>query len=261
MFKSIGYSSSGDYSPRAAYSPRAPAPRQTVIEQQAPRESTQPQKKRQKGHLTASVGKERALSVERIYRIDNELLGYNLNGHKVLLRVPQNDRQFDHFISLPFTKGVTERETGRTMLILGSNAHHVEAMQYQFDGVLWTKNDEEDVKQFGNTIRWINVGNTKQGFIGIDYNPRAPQDAGVARTPEDIQFLTNALLQYGYDSKKRLFLLKPPYIQERPEGKVLRKERLECLADITKADAGRLTKLLRDKTYDIEVEEAREKTA
>jgi hypothetical protein len=130
-------------------------------------------------------------------------------------------------------------------------------MQGQFEGVLWTKKDEEEIKKFGDTIRWINVGDTKNGFLGVDYNPQAPADAGVARTPEDIQFLSNTLLNYGYDSKKRLFLLKPPYIQERPEGKALRKDGLEHLTQIAKADTGRLARLLRDKAFDIEVEQTR----
>ncbi|MEK6825682.1 MAG: hypothetical protein AABY00_02765 [Nanoarchaeota archaeon] len=248
VFKSIGYNSSGDYSPRPAYTP-PPQP--------TPSSSYQTQQKSQQGKLIASVGRERILSVERIYNIDNDLLGYNLSGGKVLLRVPKNDKKFDHFISLPFTKGVTERETGRTMLILGSNAHHVEAMQSQFEGVLWTKNDEEEVKRFGNTIRWINVGDTKNGFVGIDYNQQAPEDAGVARTSKDIQFLASTLLDYGYDAQKRLFILKPPYIQERPEGKALRREGLEHLTQIAKADTSRLSKLLRDKSFDIEIEEVK----
>ncbi len=251
VFKSVGYGSSGDYSSRPSYSP----PQREVIA--APRQDYQPQKKQQSSDLIVSVGKERRLSVESIYRIDNELLGYNLNGNKVLLRVPQNDKQFDHFVSLPFTKGVTERETGRTMLILGSNAHHVEAMQYQFEGVLWTKKDEEEIKHFGNTVRWINVGDTKNGFVGIDYNPAASLEGGVARTPEDIQFLAKTLLSYGYDAKKRLFLLKPPYIEERPEGKSLRKEGLEHLTEIAKADKSKLAKLLKDKAFDIEVEDVK----
>lgn len=244
MFKSVGYSSAGDYSP----------PRQAVVE----RRTCHPysaQHEYQPGNLITSINRGETLFVERIYEMNNELLGYNLSGGKVLLKVPQNDAQFDCFISLPFTKGVTERETGRTMLILGSNAHHIEAMQNQFEGVLWTKADGEEIKKFGDTIRWINVGDTKNGFFGIDYNPSAPTDAGVARTPEDIQFLSQTLLDYGYDTHKRLFLLKPPYIQERLEGKALRRDGLEHLAEIAKADASKLTKLLKDKSHDIELEE------
>ncbi len=239
------------------YTPQYAPPHQ-VVREQTPRQPYQLPQERQEGALVASVGRrDKTLSVESIYRIDVDLLGYNLFGGKVLLRVPQNDLSFDSFIALPFTKGVTERETGRTMLILGSNAHHVEAMGNQFEGVLWTKADGEEIKKFGDTIRWINVGDTKNGFIGVDYNSSAQIDAGVARTSADIQFLSQTLLSHGYDSQKRLFLLKPPYIQERPEGKALRKEGLEHLTEIAKADTTRLAKLLRDRAFDIEVEDVR----
>ncbi|PIN93416.1 hypothetical protein COU54_03095 [Candidatus Pacearchaeota archaeon CG10_big_fil_rev_8_21_14_0_10_31_24] len=103
--------------------------------------------------MIASVGTSKGLNVERIYEINNELLGYNLDNKKVLIRVPQNDSEFEQFVYLSFTKGVTERETGRTMLILGSSAHHVEVMSYQFNGVLWTEKDGKEIKLFGDTIR------------------------------------------------------------------------------------------------------------
>jgi hypothetical protein len=231
----------GDYSPRHTYSPHP--------------EPTSRQTPQNKGKLIASIGEEK--STESLYKIDDELCGYNLSGNKVLIRLSQNDTAMEQYIGLSFTKGVTERETGRTMLILGSNAHHIEVMQGQFEGVLWTKKDEEEIKKFGDTIRWINVGDTKNGFLGVDYNPQAPADAGVARTPEDILFLSNTLLEYGYDKKTRLFVLKPPYIQERPEGKALRKDGLETIAEIAKADKGRLAKLLRNRAFDVEVEETR----
>jgi hypothetical protein len=128
-------------------------------------------------------------------------------------------------------------------------------MQHQFEGVVWTKKDDEEIKNFGSTIRWINVGDTKNGFIGIDYNPSANSGTGVAQTAADIQFLSQTLLEYGYDPQKRLFILKPPYIQERPEGKELRKSGLEHLAEIAKVDTSKLTKLLRDKSLDIEIED------
>ncbi|MDP3882056.1 MAG: hypothetical protein Q8Q31_04245 [Nanoarchaeota archaeon] len=207
-------------------------------------------KEKQKGNVVAAVGTSKGLEVENIYRLDNELLGYNLSGRKVLLRVPQNDSSFDHFVSLPFTKGVTERETGRTMIILGSNAHHVEAMQYQFQGVLWMPPDEKEVKKFGDTVRWINVGDTKNGFIGLDYNSAASVEGGVARNAEDVHFLAQTLLEQQFDPEKRLFLLKPPYIQEREEGKALRTQGLERLGQIASTDESRLARIL-NSSYDI----------
>ena len=128
-------------------------------------------------------------------------------------------------------KGVTERRTGRTLLILGSKAHHGEAMQDQFSNVIWTPKMIEDTKSYGDTIRWISVGDIKNGFIGLDYNPRAKQDDGVATSIEDIRFLAQMLMEFGYNPEKRLFLLKPPYIVESEQGKRMRRERKESLHD------------------------------
>ena len=149
------------------------------------------------------------------------------------MKAKQNDRDFDQYIALPFTKGVTERGSGRTLLILGSNAHHIEAMQNQFDGVLWKQEELDELKLFGNCIRWINVGGGKEGFIGLDYNPKATRVEGVATSYQDVQFLAKTLLDQGYDPKKRLFILRPPYIQEREEGKKMREAGLETLADFS----------------------------
>ena len=167
--------------------------------------------------------------VERLFRIDDNILGYNLDGQRVFVRCQQNERAFDVYIALPFVKGMTERETGRTMIILGSEAHHGEAMVKQFPGAVW--NDVEDQRSYGNTIRWINVGDTTQGFIGMDYNPNAAADKGVATSLDDVYFVARTLVGIGYDTRKRLFLLKPPYIVEREEGKVLRQRGLNTLDD------------------------------
>jgi hypothetical protein len=169
--------------------------------------------------------------LENVYRVNDSMFGYNLDGKRVLLYCGSNNRSFDEYIALPFTKGVTERKTGRTLLVLGSNAHHIEAMQGQFDGVLWKEEEGLEVKLFGDTIRWINVGGTGKGFIGLDYNPQAPPGAGVATSVEDIGFLCERLIEYGYDEGKRLFLLKPPYIVEREEGRKFRKEGTSTLRD------------------------------
>lgn len=194
-----------------------------------PRETPCP-KPTQSGNLVGLVGKVEDKRVSRrpskehmetFQRISNDLLGYNLDGKLVLMRCDKNDRGFDSYITLPFTKGVTERETGKTLLILGSNAHHIEAMQNQFKGVVWDKDDEIEVKRFGNTIRWINVGDTKQGFIGIDYNPSAKSSDGVATKREDIGFLAKVLVDFGYDAQKKLYLLNPPYIRLSDDGKKL----------------------------------------
>ncbi len=180
----------------------------------------------QPGALVAHVGTARKCHVsrerreehtEKIPKIDDNLLAYNLDGRNMLIRCKQNQRSFDIYVSLPFVKGVTELGTGRTLVIVGSDAHHGEAMQNQFPGVLWSEDEEK--KQYGKTIRWINVGDTQEGFIGIDYNPKAKDTGGVARKPDDVQFLAKTLLEVGYDPQKRLYLLKPPYIVEREEGR------------------------------------------
>ena len=155
---------------------------------------------------------------------------YNGTDGRILVPYCKNDRDFDVYIGLPFTKGVTERTTGKTQLILGTSAHHIDAMQQQFDGALWTDTE----KRYGNTIRWINVGDTKRGFIGLDFNAAAAQDAGVATTKDDVRFLASTLLNFGYESSKRLFLLEPPYIKESTKGKEFRRQGLSTLADYAK---------------------------
>jgi hypothetical protein len=139
----------------------------------------------------------------------------------------RNARDFDVYIGLPFTKGVTERCTRRTQLILGTPAHHIEAMQNQFTGTLW----DENTKRYGDTIRWINAGGLKTGFVGLDYQPQAAVDAGVARCREDVRFLARTLLEFGYSPEKRLFLLDPPYIKESEQGKSLRTAGNHTIAD------------------------------
>ncbi len=192
----------------------------------------------QNGGLIALVGKpeqqkpsrsKRMEIVERMPSIDDNLLGYNLEGRQVLLRCAQNERDFDLYVAMPFVKGVTERVTGRTMMVVGSTAHHIEAMQGQFSGVMW--DEEAGVKEYGNTMRWINVGKTKEGFIGLDYNVAAEMNQGVARSVDDVRFLAEMLLELGYDPAKKLFLLEPPYIREREEGKKFRAEGYVTLQD------------------------------
>ncbi len=170
--------------------------------------------------------------VERVPKIDDELLGYNLEGRQVLLRCAQNERAFDLYVAMPFVKGVTERGSGRTMLITGSTAHHIEAMQGQFGGVLW--DESQGVKEYGNTMRWVNVGKTKEGFIGLDYKVNSDTTAGVARSLDDVRFLAGILLEFGYDPAKKLFLLEPPYIREREEGKRFRADGYVTLEDYAK---------------------------
>jgi len=191
---------------------------------------------RKEGGLIASVGESREskIEIEGIYKIDNDILGYNLDSKRVLLRVPQNEREFDIYVSMPFTKGATERRTGRTLLIIGSGQHHIEAMDGQFSGLIWTADDRDETRKYGDTIRWINVGDTRNGFIGLDYNPQAKATEGVAISEKEVSFLAKILLEAGYDSQKRLFLLKPPFIQEQEAGKALRKKGMEKLADWAK---------------------------
>jgi hypothetical protein len=195
---------------------------------------------RVEGNLIALVGKpEKNLPstrrkeerIEILDKIDDEILGYNINGKICLMKTKKNSSSFDNYIAMPFTKGVTERGTGRTLLILGSSSHHGEAMVGEFSGVLWEPYLNKEIKKYGDTIRWINVGDTKTGFIGLDFNPLAKEDEGVARNLEDVRFLAVNLLEFGYDSEKRLFLLKPPYIVESDYGKELRKKGYEKLKD------------------------------
>jgi len=158
--------------------------------------------------------------------LNDGVLGYVAGLGRLLVPVTKNERSFDVYIGMSFTKGVTERKTGRTELILGTQ-HHIDAMQQQFDNVLWTP----EKKSYGDTIRWINVGGLYTGFIGLDYKNEAPQDAGVARNRDDVRFLTQTLLAFGFESKKRLYLLEPPYIRESTAGKRFREQNLLTVGD------------------------------
>jgi len=205
------------------------APKQKVRRISAPR---------QKGDLISLIKDKYGEHFERLPTLSDETLSYSLVDGKMLFRFPENDRYFDVYLSMPFTKGATERETGRTVLIMGSPRHHIDAVVGQFEGALWTEEEidgvKTDIKDYGNTVRWINVGNLANGFIGLDYNPNSKSNEGVAQNPEDIQFLSKTLMEYGYDAKKRLFILKPPYIVEREEGKKMRQRGFETLGDWAK---------------------------
>ncbi len=191
----------------------------------APRKVAAPvvEKPRQQGVVIAQVGPGSEIShersreqVENVHRIDNELLNHN-GGRRTLLYCANNDRAFDQYIGLPFTKGMTERETGRTMLITGSNAHHGEVMGGQFDHVHWDP-ENKDLLSYGALIRWINVGDAATGFVGLDYNHRAGQNDGVATSLDDIASLAERLIDFGLGDRKKLFLLQPPHLQESKIG-------------------------------------------
>ena len=169
--------------------------------------------------------------LENELKITDDLLGYNAAKGIVLIRVEDNSRDFDIFVGMPFTKGVTDKTTGRTMLITGDYTHHGEAMQGQYDC------DPEpyrnfDGKGFGNVIRWINVGTGKQGFLGLDYNPDARPNAGMALTIDEVQNLCKALTSFGMTAEKYVRLLEVPHIKESGQGRILRVEhKLETLDD------------------------------
>ncbi len=218
------------------------------VSYEPPREIYRPPVVREEGRLVALVGRieggevsrsRRLERVERLYKIDGNLLGYNLDGRRVLMRCERNDRAFDMYIEMSFMKGVTERETGRTLMIAGSTAHHIEAMDGQFNGVMWEP--ENNVQVFGNAVRWINVGDMKSGFIGLDYRVEAAVTEGVARELRDVKFLAQTLCELGYDGKKQLFLLNPPYIVEREEGRKLRAAGFVTLLDYVKKELPKIS--------------------
>lgn len=171
---------------------------------------------------------------ENLYTLNEDTLLSNIGAGRILVKYIKNDPEFNEYVSLPFTKGVTERDTGRTMLIIGSKCHHIEAMRGQFDGVAW--NEDKDQYEYGNTVRWINVGGLRDGFIGLDFYPTARQNDGVATTYEDIKFVSQALLGFGYDQNKRLFVLNPPYVNESDFGKEMRKAGFETLKDYARKE-------------------------
>ena len=111
-------------------------------------------KSRQSGGLIALVGnveKHRPSItyekewMERLTTLSEDMFLYNREAGRILMKVSSNSAKFDQYVGLPFTKGITERETGRTELILGSAAHHGEAMQGQYDGILWNPTEKNTV--------------------------------------------------------------------------------------------------------------------
>ena len=174
--------------------------------------------------------------VETEQRITDELLGFNAAKGLVFVRVPGNSRDFDQYVAMPFTKGVTDKSDGRTMLIVGDWTHHGEAMQGQYAC------DPDPYKNlkgkgFGNAIRWINVGRNKQGFLGLDYNPSAGKNIGMARSLAEVQNLCTALYHFGIAPEKPVRLLECPSITESVDGRVLReKQHLDTIEDWLEAD-------------------------
>ena len=171
-----------------------------------------------------------ASRVEPLTLLTNTVLQAAYEQMRQLCPMPQNDSSFDMFLGLPFTKGMTSRSTGQTLLI-GSNLHHIEAGPAVYSNV---GKSAAGKKNYGDTIRWFNAGDLKSGFIGLDYQANATTTAGVARSREDVSFLAKTLLEFGYDPQKRLFLLRPPYIVESSVGIGYRAQGLEKLADWTR---------------------------
>ncbi len=161
--------------------------------------------------------------------ITDEMLQFNERDGRILIRYPLNDRSFDVYIGMPFTKGVTERGTGRTELLVGTKEHHIDAMIGQFDGAAYG-----EPHRYGDCVRWFNVGTLNQGFLGLEYNKTTTPEGGVARTGEDVRFLASTLLRYGFDPRKRVFLLTPPYVRESEAGKRLRQSGSKTLEDYAK---------------------------
>lgn len=177
--------------------------------------------------------------VEREYRITDELLGYNAGKGVIFMRLEDNSRKFDVYVQMPFTKGVTDKKTGRTMLITGDWTHHGEAMQGQYDC------DKEPYKLkdkgFGPVIRWVNIGVGITGFLGLDYDPKSQLNSGLARSLEEIQYLCKNLEGFGMVPEKPVRLLEAPYIKESLDGKLLREQhKLNTIEDWVKADVGKI---------------------
>lgn len=145
------------------------------------------------------------------------------NLQDLLSRAPQvfdrrdeNSRIFDEYIDKPFIKGVTERETGRSLLMIDAHGvHHSDVMVNQFKGA-------DGQKNYGNTIRWISIGDNGDGMIGVDYWGHARTFDGCARNLRDVRFVVTTLLNIGFSPKKPLFLVTPGHIQEHVRGKRIR---------------------------------------
>jgi len=178
--------------------------------------------------------------LERELCIADNILGYNSAKGIVFMRIPENNRSFDVYIGMPFTKGATDKKTGRTILIIGDRTHHGQAMQGQFE---CDPNPYKEFKGkgFGNALRWINVGMGKEGFLGLDYSPKAPTYSGLATKLEDVKFVCNALYNFGMNSEKPVRLLESPYVKESLDGKLLREQhKLNTIEDWVEADVNKI---------------------
>lgn len=145
-------------------------------------------------------------------------------------QVEENDRQFDRFIGQTYIKAMTNRNDGRTVIILGKD-HHGTAGQGYFD-IDSDPYKNETGKGFGDLVRWGHLGNNiGDGVLLVDFEREANSVAGVARTPQEVQQLLRWLQNYRFDSSKQVYLTESARIYEPEFGKGIRLAGIKTLGD------------------------------
>lgn len=136
-------------------------------------------------------------------------------------KIEENDPQFDKFIGQTYIKAMTDRNDGRTVVILGKD-HHGMASQGYFD-IDPDPYENKTGKGLGNLLRWGHLGdNIEDGILLVDFELGANNLLGVTRTPQEIQQLLRLLQSYKLDSKKQVYLTESSRIYEPEFGKAIR---------------------------------------
>jgi hypothetical protein len=120
---------------------------------------------------------------------------------------------------------MTDPITKRTMIVIGDYTHHGQAGQGYF--MIGEKPyNSEDKLGFGNVILWNNVGDLEEkGFLGIDFQYKCDRNSGAAKSLEDVVNVLDVLKAQGFSGKRKVVLLRTPYLRESSLGIFLRTER------------------------------------
>ncbi len=144
--------------------------------------------------------------------------------------VGENDRQFDGFVGQTYIKGMTNRNDGRTVIILGKDHHGTAGLGY-FD-IDQDPYKNETGKGFGDLVRWGHLGDSiDEGILLVDFEMDVDPVAGVARTPQEVQQLLKWLQDYRFDSSKQVYLTESARIYEPEFGRAIRSVGIKTLGD------------------------------
>lgn len=160
-------------------------------------------------------------------------------------KVKENDSQFDRFVGQTYIKGMTHRNDGRTIIILGKD-HHGTAGQGYFN-MDPQPYENKTGKGFGDLVRWGHLGDSlDDGAILVDFEMDANTSAGVTRTPQEVQQLLRWLSNYHFNSGKEVYLTESARIYEPGFGTAVRSMGIRTLEDWTEHEFDKVYSHLAD---------------